>query len=100
MPERKACKYLVCRLFNVPADGWPTPKTKTGPVCSCLHDYITTPRNRIPANGNHLDQSLSSSQQNRNSLAWVLAALQCILPTLYCIESRPNLELASGNCES
>jgi len=25
---------------------------------------------------------------------------QCVLPTLYCIESRPNLELASGNCES
>ena len=24
----------------------------------------------------------------------------CVLPTLYCIESRPNLELASGNCES
>ena len=39
MPERQACKYLVCRLFNDPADGWPTPKTKTGPVCSCLHKY-------------------------------------------------------------
>jgi len=25
---------------------------------------------------------------------------QCVLPTLYCIESRPNLELASVNCES
>ena len=25
---------------------------------------------------------------------------QCFLPTLYCIDSRPNLELASGNCES
>jgi hypothetical protein len=24
---------------------------------------------------------------------------QCVLPTLYCIGSRPNLELASGNCE-
>ena len=25
---------------------------------------------------------------------------QCVLPTLYCIEFRPNLELASGNCGS
>jgi len=25
---------------------------------------------------------------------------QCVLPTLYCIESGPNLELASENCES
>ena len=34
--------------------------------------YSTSPRNRNPTNGNHLDQSLRSSEKNRNSLTWVL----------------------------
>ena len=37
--------------------------------------YSTTRRNGNPVNGNHLDQSLSSSQKNGNSLTWVLVAL-------------------------
>ena len=39
----------------------------------CL--YSTSPRNGNPVDGNHLDQSLSSSQKNGSSLTWVLVAL-------------------------
>ena len=64
-------------------------------------DYSTTPRNGTPVNGNHLDQSLSFSQKNGNSLTWVLVALP-VCPTSPLrlrdsAEPRPNLELASGN---
>ena len=37
--------------------------------------YSTSPRNGNRLNGNHLDQSLSFSQKNENSLTWVLVAL-------------------------
>ena len=48
----------------------------------------------------NLDQSLSSSKKNRKSLTWVLVALTvCPTSILTHIESRPNLELASGICE-
>ena len=63
--------------------------------------YSTTPRNRNRANKNHLEICLSSSQKNRNSLAWVLPTLSvCPTSILIHIKSRPNLELASRNCES
>ena len=62
--------------------------------------YSTTPRNGNRANGNHLGICLSFSEKNGNSLAWVRVALTVCLPTLYFIESWPNLELASENCES
>ena len=66
--------------------------------------YSTTPRNGNPVNGNHLDICLSFSQKNGNSLTWVLVALP-VCPTSPLrlrdsAEPRPNLELASGNCES
>ena len=69
-----------------------------------VYAYSTTPRNGNPVNGNHLDQSLSFSQKNGNSLIWVLVALP-VCPTSPLrlrdsAEPRPNLELASGNCES
>ena len=68
---------------------------------SCRTVLGPTPRNGNRANGNHLDQSLLSSRKNGNSLTWVLVALTVCFtyPVLY-IESRPNLELASGNRES
>ena len=68
--------------------------------------YSTSPRNGNPVNGNHLDQSLSFSQKNGNSesLTWVLVALPACptspLRLRDSAEPRPNLELASGNCES
>ena len=48
-------------------------------------NYSTTPRNGNRVNGNHLDQSLLSSQKNRNSLTWVLVALTVCFtyPILY-----------------
>ena len=66
--------------------------------------YSTTPRNGNRVNGKHLDQSPSFSQKNGNSLTWVLVALP-VCPTSPLrlrdsAEPRPNLELASGNCES
>ena len=63
--------------------------------------YSTTPRNRNHINRNHHGICLLSSQKNRNSLTWVLVALTvCFdIPPLYCLGSRPNLELASGDCE-
>ena len=49
----------------------------TDPLCH--HDTPTPPisynRNRNPTNRNYLDICFSSSQNNRNSLAWVLVAL-------------------------
>ena len=72
--------------------------------CAWYSAYSTTPRNGNRVNGNHLDQSLSFSQKNGNSLTWVLVALP-VCPTSPLrlrdsAEPRPNLELASGNCES
>ena len=51
--------------------------------------YSTSPRNGNPVNGNHLDQSLSFSQKNRNSLTWVLVALTVCFtyPVLYRVSS-------------
>ena len=72
-------------------------------VCASLvlgSSYSTTPRNGNRVNGNHLEICLLSSRKNGNSLTWVLVALTVCFTYLYCIESRPNLELASGNCES
>ena len=49
----------------------------------------------------HFEICLSSSQKNRNSLAWVLPTLSMCPTSVWThIESRPNFELASGNCES
>ena len=95
-----ACVPASPRAPRTPA---PRSHTQTGPPVSATRPslvlYSTSPRNGNPVNGNHLDQSLVSSQKNGNSLAWVLVALTVCLPTLYCIRSRPNLELASGDCE-
>ena len=54
-----------------------------------LLPYSTSPRNRNPVNRNHLDQSLSFSQKNRNSLTWVLVALTVCFtyPVLYRVSS-------------
>ena len=74
-------------------------------ICKAANmHYSTTPRNGNPVNGNHLDICLSFSQKNGNSLTWVLVALP-VCPTSPLrlrdsAEPRPNLELASGNCES
>ena len=63
--------------------------------------YSTTARNRNRVDRKNLEICLSSSQKNRNSLAWVLPTLSvCLTSILTHIESRPNLELASGNCKS
>jgi len=56
------CKYFYIHTFMQDTDTW-------------KYIYSTTPRNGNRANGNHLDQSLRSSQKNRNSLTWVLVAL-------------------------
>jgi len=50
---------------------------------------VTTPRNGNRLNGNHLDQSLSFSQKNGNSLTWVLVALTVCFayPVLYRVSS-------------
>ena len=70
-------------------------------VCLYVYMYSTTRLNRNRVNRNHLDICLSSSQKNRNSLGWFLPTLSvCPTSILTHIESRPNLELASGNCES
>ena len=68
-----------------------------GSVCRVVTKYSTTRRNGNPVNGNHLDESLSFPVENRNSLTWVLVALTVCFTYP---ESRPNLELASGNCGS
>jgi hypothetical protein len=61
--------------------------------------YSTTPRNGNPVNGNHLsDICLLSSRKNKLSYLGP-GGLDSVF-YLYCIDSRPNLELASGNCES
>ena len=54
-----------------------------------IYIYSTSPRNRNPVNRNHLDQSLSFSQKNRNSLTWVLVALTVCFtyPVLYRVSS-------------
>jgi hypothetical protein len=51
--------------------------------------YSTSPRNGNPVNGNHLDESLSFSQKNGNSLTWVLVALTVCFtyPVLYRVSS-------------
>ena len=82
------------------------PATSLCILCVCqpvsaLCVYSTSPWNGNPVNGNHLDQSLSFSQKNGNSLTWVLVAWP-VCPTSPLrlrdsAEPRPNLELASGN---
>ena len=61
------------------------------------HHYSTSPRNRNRADRNHLDQSLLSSQKNRNSLTWVLVALTVCFtyPVLY----RVSAESRAGEWE-
>ena len=55
--------------------------TRRVPPGRCRGAYSTTPRNENRVNENHLDQSLSFSQKNGNSLTWVLVALTVCLPT-------------------
>ena len=51
--------------------------------------------------GTHLGICLSSFHKNRNSLVWVLLAVSvCPTSILTSLNSRPNLELASGICQS
>ena len=52
-------------------------------------EYSTIPRNENRLNENHLDQSLSFSQKNENSLTWVLVALTVCFtyPVLYRVSS-------------
>ena len=50
--------------------------------------YSTSPRNRHRANRNHLEICLSSSQKNRNSLAWVVPTSVCPTSILVHVESR------------
>ena len=59
--------------------------------------YSTTPRNANPANGNHLEVYLSSSQKKGNSLTWVLVALTLCFtyPVLY----RVSAESRAGEWE-
>jgi len=67
-------------------------------VCMCVLlcftvQYCTSPRNGNQANGNHFEICLSSSQKNRNSLTWVLAALTVCFtcPVLYRVSSESRL---------
>ena len=60
-------------------------------------DYSTSPRNRDPANRNHLDICLSSSQKNRNSLGWVLVALTVCFT--YPVLHRVSAESRAGEWE-
>ena len=59
--------------------------------------YSRSPRNRNRINRNHLDQSLSVPQKNRNSLTWVLVALTACFtyPVLY----RVSAESRAGEWE-
>ena len=86
----------VCLLLE---DLWKSCVPGTGGVCVFAGPRVgmrsTTPRNSNPVNRNHLGICLSSSQKNRNSLAWVLPTLS-VCPTSILthtgIESGPNLE--------
>ena len=56
-------------------------KKKYFPETAC---YSTSPRNRNRVNRNHLGIFLSSSQKNRNSLAWVVPTKKaCFLGEQY-----------------
>ena len=61
--------------------------------------YSTTPRNGNRANGNHLDQSLRSSQKNRNSLTWVQLLVALTVCFTYPVLYRVSSESRAGEWE-
>ena len=66
--------------------------------------YCTYSRLKNRVHRNHLGIWLNSFQKDRNSLIGFCQPRQLVLPLYRCnrlfVESRPNLELADGNCES
>ena len=64
-------------------------------LCSDMSCYSTTPRIRNRVNRNHLEICLSSSQKNRNSLAWGLPTKKtCFLGEQYS-QAPTGLDLAA-----
>ena len=74
LPDRKRCfadpKYLIFRVLDCGGTGggmkYGFVRYKTQGLG--FEPYSTSPRNRNPANRNHLDICLRGSQKNRNSL--------------------------------
>ena len=94
--QRLECRYRpVIMAHIVMGVGHVVARGLNGAVETCtltvqlFEIYSTSPRNGNPANGNHLDQSLSFSQKNGNSLTWVLVALTVCFtyPVLYRVSS-------------
>ena len=95
-PNEIGAKNTLIRSKEVRCSGLvKTDRLPLSGISEAKVGYSSSPRNRNPANRNHLDQSLSSSQNNRNSLTWVLVALSY----LYLDSYRFSAESQAGEWE-
>jgi len=99
----RVCSCMCAQVRRV--NTMRTPRApKRGNTClwcaKCYVQHSTSPRNRNPANRNHLDICLGRSQKNRNSLTGVLVALTVCFtyPARYRVSA--EWRRTSGNCES
>ena len=86
-PARKMSTLVKAGMISKLHDGGATTEKRPVILLNGLNQLIASvisPRNRNRVNRNHLDQSLRSSQKNRNSLAWVLPTKKaCFLGEQY-----------------
>ena len=79
---KSSTHHLAPRLMSYPPSGGGDDTTVLlKPKCTPRQGsqcYSTSPQDRNRLNRNHLDQSLSSSKKNRNSLTWVLMAFDSV----------------------